>query len=186
MSAYDLPTSIEIGGVDYEIRSDFRAVLDICAALQEPELSTAEKVYALLNILYVDADGIPQDRYLEAVRKAYRFIGLGEEDDGKNKHTKLMDWEQDARLVMPAINRVAGTEIRSVEHVHWWTFVGYYYEIGDCLFAQVVAVRDKLARGKKLEKYEREFYNRNRGLIDLKTTYSEAEKAIIASLNGGR
>jgi len=59
--------------------------------------------------------------------------------------------------------------------------LSYYMEIGDCLFAQVVAIRDKKARGKPLDKQEREFYRRNRKMVDLKTTYTEAEQNLLAA-----
>ncbi len=83
----------------------------------------------------------------------------------------------------PAINRVAGQEVRAAEYIHWWTLLGYYYEIGgDCMFANVVAIRDKIKRGKKLEKHEKELYRRNKDIIDLKSKYSSAEKDLLARL----
>lgn len=58
---------------------------------------------------------------------------------------------------------------------------GRYQEIGDCLFAQVVRIRDKKAHGKSLDKQDREFYRKNRDIIDLKTTYTESEKDVLAA-----
>lgn len=84
-------------------------------------------------------------------------------------------------MIIAPINRIAGCEVRALEYLHWWTFMSYYREIGDCLFSQVVSIRDKKARGKTLEKQEKEFYRRNRDLIDLKTTYTEAEKDVLAA-----
>lgn len=49
---YDLPKSVEVGGCVYEIRSDYRAVLDICAALSDPELSDDERGLVTLTIFY--------------------------------------------------------------------------------------------------------------------------------------
>ena len=50
--SYELPENVEIDGVLYEIRSDYRAALDICTALSDPELSGEEKAAAALTILY--------------------------------------------------------------------------------------------------------------------------------------
>ena len=36
-SAWEFPTSLNIGGIDYAIRTDYRAVLDLFAALNDPE-----------------------------------------------------------------------------------------------------------------------------------------------------
>ena len=65
------------------------------------------------------------------------------------------------------------------EYMHWWTFIGYFSEIGDCLFAQIVNVRQKLAAGKTLNKDEREFYRKNRKLVDLKQRYTTQENDLI-------
>lgn len=70
-------------------------------------------------------------------------------------------------------------EVRDVEYMHWWTFIGYFSEIGDCLFAQIVNVRQKLATGKTLNKDEREFYRKNRKLVDLKQRYTTQESELI-------
>ena len=78
------------------------------------------------------------------------------------------------------------TELQAAKSVHWnictgILFLSYYQEIGDCLFAHVVSIRDKKALGKPLDKQEREFYRRNREIIDLKTNYTDAEKNILAA-----
>ena len=92
-----------------------------------------------------------------------------------------MDWEQDFPLIIGPVNRVLGKEIRSVEYLHWWTFLSAYMEVGDCTFAQVVAIRDKKARGKKLDKAENEWLKRNRELVDFKRKYTSSDDE---TLNG--
>ena len=47
------------------------------------------------------------------------------------------------------------------DYIHWWTFMGYYMSIGECLYSTILSIRDKILNGKKLEKYEREFKLRN-------------------------
>lgn len=41
----------------------------------------------------------------------------------------------------------------------------------------LVSIRDKLRRGKKLEKWEQEFYRENKDRVDLKTKYTPDELA---------
>lgn len=90
-----------------------------------------------------------------------------------------MDWEQDFRLLIAPINRIAGQEVRALPYMHWWTFLSYYGEIGDCYFAQIVRIRDLKAKGKLKDKADREFYRRNRDAIDIKRRYSKTEEEII-------
>lgn len=176
---YDLPKSLEVCGETYEIRSDYRAVLDICAALSDIELSDQEKAFVALSIFYPDFENMPQDHYQTAIERCFWFIDCGLDEDQTRKAPKLMDWEQDFQYVVAPINRVVGREIRSVEYMHWWSFISAYYEIGDCLFAQIVRIRDKKASGKPLDKQEKEWYRKNRNLVDFKQTFSESENEIL-------
>lgn len=248
---YDLPTSVEIGGVPYEIRSDYRPILDICIALADTELNDQERAEVALTIFYPNFDEIPVDCYEEAIKKCYWFIGCGEDEDTEKKSPRLVDWEQDFKLIVSPVNRVLGREIRdipydyktnigggnvatsaeipllqskinaqieyirllsSVDHsllgidmeeeeqkleemektlreleresnghgFHWWSFISAYYEIGgDCTFAQVVSIRDKLARKKTLDKSDREWYRKNKKLVDFKKKYTKAEDDLL-------
>lgn len=172
-SAWDFPTSLNIGGVDYEIRTDYRAVLDLFTALSDPELTDEdEQVTAymqnrvMLEIMFPQCDDIPLEHMQEALEKVTEFIDMGISDD--RKKPKTMDWEQDAPIIIPAINRVLNCEIRAQKYIHWWTFLGAYMEIGESLFSNIVHIRQKKASGKKLEKWEQDFYNDNKSLIDFK------------------
>lgn len=178
---YALPTSVEVNGATYQIESDYRAVLDILTALTDNELDDQDKAEVALKIFYPDFDEMPVSDYQEALNQCFRFIDLGQDPKEQKKQPDIMSWEQDFTLYIAPINRIAGCEIRALEYLHWYSFVGYYQEIGDCLFAQVVRIRDKKARGKSLDKQDREFYKRNRDIIDLKTTYTDAENEILAA-----
>ena len=178
---YELPKSLEVCGIDYEIRSDFRAVLDICTALSDVELTDQEKAVVALNILYPDFESMPIEHYEEALKRCFWFINCGGDEDQTRKAPKLMDWEQDFQYIVAPVNRVVGAEIRALEYLHWWSFISAYYEIGDCTFAMIVRIRDKKARGKALDKQEREWYQQNRQKVDFKQTFSQAEKDVLSA-----
>jgi hypothetical protein len=176
---YGLPTQLNICGEDYDIRTDYRCVLDICTALVDAELDDKEKAMVLLDIFYPAFYDMPEEAYSEAIERCFWFINGGQEQ-AKIKAPKLVDWEQDFAYIIAPINKAAGFEVRSAEYMHWWTFLAYYYEIGgDCLFAQIVRIRDAKARGKKLEKHEQEWYRQNRHLVDFKQHYTSAEEELL-------
>jgi hypothetical protein len=172
MDAYDLPTSLTIGEVDYSIRFGWRAVMDIFAALNDPDLDEEMKTEAMCSILYPDWLQIPLRHRQEAIQKACDFLDCGVKPDGKHR-PRTMDWTQDAALIIPAVNAVANREIRMDPNIHWWTFFGWYMAVGEGLFASVLHIRQKKAKGKKLEKHEEEFYRDNRHLIELRKAESE-------------
>ena len=103
----------------------------------------------------------------------------GGTEEPPQKGPRLVDWAQDLPYIAAPINRVLGREIRSADYLHWWTFLAAYYEIGDCTFAQIVRVRDKLARGKPLDQAERAWYAQNRHLVEFKRKYTEREEAAL-------
>lgn len=178
---YSLPTSVEVNGTEYKIQSDYRAALDILAALSDSELDNQDKAETALTIFYPELEEMPYTDYQEALQQCFRFIDCGEAPREEKKHPTLMSWSQDFSMFIAPVNRIAGCEVRALKYLHWWSFISYYREIGDCLFAQVVAIRDKKARGKALDKQEKEFYRRNREMIDLKINYTQAENDVLAA-----
>ena len=90
---------------------------------------------------------------------------------------------QDAQTIVADVNKAAGMEIRAGEFLHWWTFLSWFYGIGDGQLSALVSVRDKLRRGQKLEGWERDFYRQNKQQVDLKKRYSREELRERQALN---
>lgn len=178
----DLPYYVEIDGEKHPIRNncDFRVVLDVISALNDEEYDMPLRLEIALCIFYEDSSKIKNGE--KALMEMMRIINLGEESKQRKDDSKpIMDWNHDYNRVIPPINKVLGYETRQPDRLtHWWTFVGAYYEIGDCSFAQIVSIRSKKNKGKKLEKYEEEFYRANREAIDLPRRLSEEEKAWLS------
>lgn len=166
---YRLPTKVTVDGLEFNIRErgDFRMVLDCFKALQDEELSEDYRVLASLLIFYNEFNDLDDLREYEPqlntlVKEMFRFINGGEEQSpGAERDVSLVDWEQDSQIVCAAVNTVANQEIRAVEHLHWWTFLGYYMSIGQSVLSTVVSIRDKIAHHKKLEDWEKEFKKNN-------------------------
>ena len=166
---YRLPTKVIVDGLEFNIRErgDFRMVLDCFKALQDVELSEDYRVLASLLIFYNEFNDVSdlqeyEPQLNELVKEMYKFINGGEENSpGAERDVSLVDWEQDSQLVCAAINNVSNQEIRSVEYLHWWTFLGYYMSVGQSVLSTVVGIRDKIAHHKKLEDWEKEFKKNN-------------------------
>lgn len=178
----ELPRTISIKGVEYDIRTDYRDILKILIAFGDPNLEDEEKIFVCLFILYKDFDEIPKEDYEDAFEAAIKFLDYNtEQDDHHNPRT--MDWEQDESIMFPDINKVAGFETRAAKYIHWWTFMGYYMAITEGVFSNVINLRMKKAKGKKLDKGEREFWNSNKRICVLKEKLTEEEQAEKDRLN---
>ena len=109
MLPFELPDTLEVSGNTYAIRTDYRDILRVLLAFDDPDLEGAEKLELLLENIYIDVEAIPPEDLQEAVNAAMAFIDHGQEADGKS--ARSMDWEQDAPLLFPAVNKVAGFEM---------------------------------------------------------------------------
>lgn len=174
-----LPTTLTVDEKEYKIRTDFRIALTIFEAFEDVELNEKEKALVMLELLFEEIPTNVED----ALKQASWFLDGGKQYEEFNKSKKIMDWEQDESIIFSAINKVAGCETREKEYMHWWTFLGYFSEIEEGLFSTVINIRQKRNSGKKLEKYEQEFYRNNKTLIDLKQRYTAEEQKEIDRLN---
>ena len=184
---YFIPKSIWVDGKEYRIRNDgdYRVILDCFRALEDVELSAEERLLAALIIFYLDFNTVEDVNNVsnleDLVTGMYNFFNCDSPDTGTKVNKKLIDWEQDEQLLCSAINKVAGFEIRSVDYLHWWTFMGFYIAIGDCPLSSIIQIRDKIVRGEPLEKHERKYRMANPQYFtwNSKTVEeSEAEKLV--------
>lgn len=183
---YSLPKSLSICGATYEIRSDFREILEIIEIVNDPQLKKQERGFLALLFFYTDFENMPPEHYQEALKQCFWFIDGGKNyDQIENKQPRLMDWEQDFPYIIAPVNRVLGHECRASEYLHWWTFLSAYMEIGECTFAQIVRIRDMKNRGKQFSKSDREWYQRNQKIVDLKSKHTSEDRDIFRKLYMG-
>ena len=183
MAAYDLPTSLLVGEVAYPINYGWKNAIAALAELSDPEKGRAEKVTNMVCRIFPQWAHIPAADIPEAIEKARWFLDCGREPDGKIR-PKLMDWEQDADIIIPALNQVSGQEIRMSPDIHWWTVYGWFMSIDKGLFCTVLRIRNKLSTGEKLDKSEKKFYRENRKLVELKNKDTDAVRQAREEIKG--
>lgn len=178
-----LPEELTIDGITYPIRSDYRNVLQVFEAFQDPDLTQEEKwivaIYLLFKEFNCDEDVLRAARdglnLEEAMEQISWFICAGQPKKD-TLEIPTYNWKQDEQMIFSAVNKVAGKETRELDYLHWWTFLGYFNEIGEGTFSFVVGIRHKLNRGKKLEKHEKEFLTRNKELVKLEKPKTKEEQ----------
>lgn len=189
---YELPTTVTINETVYVIRNrgDYRMVLDCFQVLNDIELSETERIIAFLIIFYEDFNDVEsvlsldEDTMSELIDKAFSFFNCGQKNAPAETNYKTIDWEGDAQLISSAVNNVAGREIRAESYLHWWTFMGYFNAVGESALSTVVGIRSKIAKGKKLEKYEQEFRSENPQYFnwDMRTLKQKEEDELLNQL----
>ena len=188
MLEYELPTSVILNDTAYAIRKDgdFRMVLDCFRLLQDEELEDNERIFACLITFYADLSSFEDIPKLgdieEAIKQMFSFFNCNREDVGIKAEGKVIDWDKDALMVVSAINKVAGKEIRAEKYLHWWTFMSYYMGMGECALATVINIRRKIYRNEKLEKYEQKYVKENPELFRRRENYTKDEKEFLDSI----
>jgi hypothetical protein len=181
---WDLPTFVEIDEKKYPItnKCDYRMVLDVIELLNDKEFEMKDRIFGSLMIFYEDITGCTDLQ--TAVNEMMRIINNGEIDEEEEKTPKpaLMNWKHDFKLLAPPISRVLGYSVRDENnYTHWYDFIGAYMEIGECNFSNIVSIRSKRKKGKKLESWEQEFYLENKKQIDLPYDFTDEEKEWLDS-----
>ena len=173
---FSLPDTVSINECEYRVRTDFRVILEIFVMLDDPDLTDADKTEALLRMFYMER---PSD-VEGAIRAFSEFVDPRGSRKSKKPSSHLIEWQQDFDLMVAPINHILGAECRALPELHWHTFLAAYLEIPpESVFARVLRIREKLRTGRKLEKYERQWYNKNRDLVNLKPRYSSREQEIL-------
>lgn len=172
---WQLPKTAVICGVEYPIETDFRTILRIIGYLNHPKLPEIFRWRIALKLFYGQ-----EELGLEAMEFLCRFISGGQESAGQTG--KLLDWQLDADLIVADVNRVAGTEIRALPYVHWWTFLSWFHGIREGQLSLVVSIRHKLARGQKLDAWEQDYFRRHKNRILMRKPLSDREQAEKAKL----
>ena len=149
--------------------------------MNDNELADEEKVKCALFIFYEDISQI--DDFDTAIKEMFRIINGGEEqEENHEQKPQLMVGEHDFPQLAPPISRVLGYDVRTPDKfTHWYSFLGGYQEIGECAFATLVSIRSKRAKGKKLEKWEQEFYQEHRKMVDLPKKLTQEEQDFLNS-----
>lgn len=181
MGSFDLPYTVEIDGKEFKIRNrcDFRIVLQCIKALNDSELTEDQRIQCALIIFYEDYDQIRD--YQLAVSEMFRIISYNDPGSNDQQKPQIMDWEKDFPQIAPPVSRILGYDVRTPEkYTHWWTFLGGYMEIGECTFATIISIRNKKQKGKKLEKWEEDYYREHYDMINLPQKYTKEEQDILA------
>ena len=188
---WSLPISVKIKGKEYAIRNkcDYRVVLDVISALNDEDLEMEYRVECALFQFYGNDELDTVENVLSslndiqiAIVEMMKIINLGKEETEEDNKPKIMDWEHDFQQLAPPISRVLGYSVRDEKnYTHWYDFIGAYMEIGECTFSNIISIRSKKQKGKKLETWEQEFYRENTKIDDLPQKLTEEEQERLDS-----
>lgn len=159
-----LPDTVEIGGAEFEINTDFRAGIAFELMVEKGE----QRIGRLLSPFF--PDGFPCEVITEAfvedaLEKALVFYRLGDDTEQKQEKTgkQSYSFDVDGETIYADFWRYYGLDL-STSYLHWWSFRALLTGLpDDSGFKQRVYYRTCELSG--LPKKERERINKIRNLI---------------------
>lgn len=191
----ELPESVEIEGVEYEINTDFRISILFELLMQDPNISDEEKIEKALELYFIK---IPPIEYIsEAVDIIMDFYSCGKDKlisngitTSKGKSKQIYSFEVDADYIYAAFLDQYGIDLQDIEYLHWWKFKALFNALKeDNEIVKIMGYRS-INITNDMSKYEKEFYKKMKEFYKLPDNISKNEKEKINQIedilmNGG-
>lgn len=189
------PKTVNIGGVEIPINSDFRASIRFEMLMDDVTLGEEEKALKALQIYYEQPDKIftvplPVN---EAIEKLLWFYRAGKEE-GENstgspkRAEQIYSYSYDDEYIFAAFLEQYGIDLQDIPYLHWWKFKAMFLGLkSDTRIVEIMGYRgiDILPQ---MSKEQKQFYRKMKKQFAIPLPKSEREKLNAieeALLNGG-
>lgn len=191
----ELPESVEIESVEYEINTDFRISILFELLMQDPDINDEEKIEKALELYFIK---IPPIEYIsEAVDIIMDFYSCGKDKlisngrtTSKGKSKQIYSFEVDADYIYAAFLDQYGIDLQDIEYLHWWKFKALFNALKeDNEIVKIMGYRS-INITNDMSKHEKEFYKKMKELYKLPDNISKNDKEKISQIedilmNGG-
>lgn len=181
-----LPCTVDIGGVEYPINTDFRISILFELMMQDNTLSDKEKTMKAIELYYPKR---PHDLN-EAVDKMIWFYRCGKLGNTKKKQSQNEDqdeeddsseqlvysFEYDDRYIYAAFLSEYDIDLQDIEELHWWKFRALFLSLSDsCEFKKIMGYRG-IKITSTMSSEQRTFYENMKRIHALPLSEAEQEK----------
>lgn len=183
----EVPTTVIIDDVEFEINSDFRISMMFELLINDPELSERERLYQALILYYP----IIPSNLEAAVDKIMWFYKCGKEEQEENNNTnkssvkktvkKIYDYEHDSEIIFASFMKSYNINLQR-DNLHWWEFKSLFDNIDeDSKLYKIMEIRSvNLSQVK--DKDKKNYYKKMKDLYKLPDNISKSEKEKLDEL----
>ena len=199
-----LPETVNIGGAEYPIETDFRTSILFELLIRDGEYEGSEMILKGLDLYFHNS--IPAD-LVEAANQMIWFYLCGkaentqtgskgepdgdpgaESDDISGADGSDYSFEHDADYIYAAFFSAYGIDLAEIPYMHWWKFRALMRSLPqDCEFSRILGYRG-IKITSKMSESDREFYRRMKRIYALPLPEKEQErhnKLVEILKNGG-
>lgn len=130
----DLPKSVIVKGIEYDIYTDFRDYIELQQLLKK---GTNEQIADYIIGLFID--DLPfnksrnqeevNDLFVEALNQIVNFFRMGEgreekreETEGQKRKRPSFSFDDDMAYVIGAFREAYSIDLVHIDYLHWWEF----------------------------------------------------------------
>lgn len=172
----------------YQIDSDFQIGIMISQCMQDESLNSLEKICTAASLLFgEEQENYPQS--YEEISDALQWflngwnrdsVSTGKKSTGKKQEVETMDFDTDQWRIYAAFKEQYGIDLNTIEHLHFWAFMGLLTSLEECAFTRVISIREKKIDS-KMSKEEKSFLQKAKEVFKIRKSEdfdeSEEEKA---------
>ncbi len=205
------PMSVDVGGLNYDIDSDFRTMIEVENLIMGKTVTEEQKAFAdeitrfnseisfedaCINAKYYEAlklfykENIP-DNLEKAIDSLVWFYGCGKREQAAGRGKKqLYSYRYDFDYINAGFLQDYKIDLFEIEFLHWWKFVSLFSALrDDCKIREIMGYRGADTKG--MDKEQKRFIREKQKLYALPMDeLSKEEKELKdklrdALLNGG-
>lgn len=176
-----LPISIEVDGINYRLKTDFRDWISF-ELLLDNKMSSKEKLLAIMKLL-IDVPKLDEEHLIKVVEELIVFYNCGNiENESKNikttkKHKRIYSFDKDQYFIYADFIRYYNIDLNTVSSIHWWKFRQMFLELPDDSKTKTVMMYRSMIVDSKMPKAHRQFYYKMKQLYALEDNRSTVEKS---------
>lgn len=184
----ELPKTIMIGGVEYDINSDFRTSVLYELLLLDDEVSPEDKLEGALRLFYP----VMPLNVNEAIEGILWFYECGKEKPeskgGGSGTPRIYSYDFDDSYIYSAFLSQYNLDLQDLDYLHWWKFKAMFQSLNeDCEIRKIMGYR-AITITNDMSKEHKAFYTNMKNLYKIPLSKNETEKLSAiegALINGG-
>ncbi|EDT26136.1 MULTISPECIES: bacteriophage Gp15 family protein [Clostridium] len=177
-----VPEEVEINGVKYKIRSDFRTSILFELLMQDNDIEDELKLQQALKLYFPKLP--PTEDFEEALKKIIWFYGGGREEKEVNskknnsssrKEKNIYSFEYDDEYIYSAFLSQYKVDLQDIDYLHWWKFKAMFKGLTEENTIVKIMKYRSIDLNSIKDKEERKFYKEMQELYALPNIKNKAE-----------
>ncbi len=174
-----LPLSVELGGEEYPINTDFRYWILFEQMMQDREIDDFQKMAQAIDLFFGNDSNLECD-FQEIMDAILWFYSCGKSESngkskGANKRQEIYDYETDEDYIFAAFLDQYGIDL-TTDRLHWWKFRALFKSLkSDNEIVKIMGYR-AMEISSDMPKEQQKFYREMKELYRLEDGRTAEEK----------